>query len=89
MEKMKFDIGYNIEVDSLHCKNCEFNVTDDKKLNEALSELRKKMSKDIKLIRIGEGLGIRLPNDIVKSYNLKKGRIVSLTSEEDGLKIVI
>ena len=30
MDKIKFDIGYGIEVDSLHCKKWGFNITDEK-----------------------------------------------------------
>mgnify|MGYP001561410802 FL=1 len=89
METSVFDVGYNIKVESLHCKNCGFNITEDKRLNDALSTLRKRMSKDVKIVRIGEGLGLRIPNEIVKSYNLKKGKTLSLIVEEDGLKIFI
>ena len=33
MNNVKFDIGYGIEVDSLHCKKCGFNITDEKAMN--------------------------------------------------------
>ncbi len=89
MEKAVFDIGYNLDVESMNCKSCGFNVTENKKLNAALSELRKRMSKEVKILSIGEGLGVRIPNDVVKTYNLKKGKTLSLVAEEDGLKLVI
>ncbi len=49
MEKVTFDVGYGIEVDSLHCKKCGFNVTGDKKLDQAMADLRSQMSKEIKI----------------------------------------
>lgn len=89
MEKMKFDVGYGIEVESLHCSNCGFNITEDKKLKTAMSELRNQMSKEVKVVKIGTGLGVRLTNDIVKSYNLKQGENILLKPEVDGVKLVV
>lgn len=89
MEKTIFDIGHGIDVESFHCTNCYFNVTDDKVLNKALSKLREKMSKQVKVISIGEGLGIRIPNEIAKNYQLVKGKSLILSPEEDGFKIVV
>ncbi len=89
MEKVKFDIGYGIEVDSLHCKNCGFNITEDKKLSKAIGELREQMSKEVKIVRVGTGLGVRLTNEIVKNYDLSPGENVLLKPEVDGIKLVI
>src|SRR3989344_5435248 len=88
MEKTIFDVGYDIDVESMHCKNCGFNVTESSKLDEALSALKKRMAKDVKIVSIGEGLGVRIPNDIVKYYNLKKGKVLSMIADENGLKLV-
>ncbi len=89
MESVKFDIGYEIEVDSLHCRNCGFNLTKDEKLNAALTELRSRMSKEVTLIRVGTGVGVRLTNDLVKSYHLQAGEKVLLKPEVDGIKVVV
>ncbi len=89
MEKVKFDIGYGIEVDSLHCRNCGFNLTEDEKLNAALAELRSRMSKEVTLVRVGAGVGVRLTNDLVKSYHLQAGEKVLLKPEVDGIKVVV
>ncbi len=84
----QFEVGYGISVPSLHCKNCGFNLTDDSVLTTALSKLREMMKKEVKVIRIGEGLGIRFPNDVVKNYNLAFGEDMLLVPEADGIKIV-
>ena len=84
-----FDVGYGIEVESIHCKKCGFNITDDAKLTKALAELRQQMSKEVKIVHVGAGLGVRLPNEIVKNYNLKAGEEVLLKPEADGIKLVV
>lgn len=88
LEKVSFDIGYGIEVESLHCRKCGFNMTEDNKLETAISSLREQMSREIKIIKVGTGLGVRFPNEIVKSYHLKKGEEILLKPELDGMKLV-
>ncbi len=34
LEKVKFDIGNDIKVESLHCKKCGFNITSNKELSK-------------------------------------------------------
>ena len=46
------------------------------------------MSKEIKIVKVGPGLGVRLPNEVVKSYKLKKGEEIVLKPEFDGIKLV-
>lgn len=89
MEKVIVDIGYGIEVDSLHCKECGFNVTEDKKLNQALTDLRVQMSKEVKIVRVGTGLGVRIPNELVKNYHLEAGEEILVKPEVDGIKLVV
>ena len=84
-----FDIDYGVNVESLHCAKCGFNITKNNKLKMALTSLREQMTKEIKIIKVGNGLGLRFPNDVVKSFNLKKGEDVFLKPEVDGVKLVI
>ena len=88
LKKMKFDIDYGIEVNSMNCDKCEFNVTPDNKMKNAIGLLREKMKKEVRIIQIGNGLRIRLTNNIVKNYNLKRGEMISLRPEADGIKLL-
>jgi len=88
LEKVKFDIGYGLDVESLNCKKCGFNITQDNKLRNAINSLREQMSKEIKIVRVGTGLGVRFPNEVVKSYKLKKGEEMTIKPEGDGIKLV-
>jgi len=89
LKKVMFDIGYGINIESLHCEKCGFNITEDSKLKDALSSLRKQMTKEIKIIKVGSGLGIRFPNHVVKSFNLRKGEKILLKPDADGVKLVV
>ena len=89
MEKVKFDVGYDVVVDSLNCKNCGFNITDNNKLKKAMNKLKHQMSKEVKVVGVGTGIGLRFPNDIVKNYKLKKGEGILLKPESDGIKIML
>ncbi|MDP7116389.1 MAG: AbrB/MazE/SpoVT family DNA-binding domain-containing protein [Candidatus Woesearchaeota archaeon] len=89
MKKVIFDLGYGVDVESFHCKKCGFNVTPDKKMKKALTSLRDQMKKEIKIIKIGDGLGVRFPNEIVKSYNIKKGGEITIKPVSDGIKLDI
>jgi hypothetical protein len=88
LEKVKFDVGYGIDVESFHCKRCGFNITEGDKLKNAIGSLREQMRKEIKIIKVGTGLGIRFPNEVVKSYNLRKGEEIILKPEFNGMKLV-
>ena len=47
------------------------------------------MSKEVKIVKVGTGLGVRFPNDVVKIFNVKRGKEVLLKPEADGIKLVI
>ena len=89
MKEIIYDIGYGINVESLHCEKCGFNITEDVKLKKALSNLKNKMSKETRIIRVGTGLGVRIPNEIVKNFKLRKGEKIIVKPEADGVKLVI
>ena len=46
------------------------------------------MQKEIKVIQVGNGLGIRIPNELAKDYQLRKGERITLKPEDDGIKLV-
>lgn len=84
MQKVLFDAGYGVRVESMHCAKCGYNVTESGGLKKAIAKLRERMGKDVKIIRVGEGLGVRFPNEFVKSYKLRRG-MHALMKPGDGL----
>ena len=89
MRKVDFDIGYGVEVKSLNCKNCGFNITEENKLEKALTSLKEHMAKETKVIKIGAGLGIRFPNEIVNILKIHKGGNILVKPDADGIKLII
>lgn len=88
MQRVLFDAGYGVEVESMHCAKCGYNITEGGKLKKAIAELRGRMSKDVKIIRVGEGLGIRFPNEFVKSYKLRRGMHALMKPGDGYMQIV-
>ncbi len=78
MEKVKYDVGFGIVVDSFTCSNCHHNFTDEKLLDEAMEKMRGKMAIRVKILRIGTGIGIRIPNEIAQKMKLKTGQEVEI-----------
>ncbi|MBN1157521.1 hypothetical protein JXA85_07920 [Candidatus Woesearchaeota archaeon] len=89
LKKVIFDVGYGVNVESLHCEKCGFNITNDNKLKKAISSLREQMAKEVKVIKVGTGLGVRFPNEVVKSFALKQGGDILMKPESDGIKLVV
>lgn len=84
-----FDIGYGKTVESLQCEKCGFIKTNEIVLKKAIHDLKQRMCREVKIVKIGKNLGIKLPDDTVKGYSLKKGKDVILKPEIDGVKLVI
>jgi|SRR3989344_7386032 len=89
LKNVVFDVGYGVKVDSLHCERCGFNITDDNVLKKAIFALKENIAKEVKVIKVGTGLGLRFPNEIVKGFGIKRGEEVLLKPEEGGIKVVI
>jgi len=87
MGKVKYDIGFGIVIDSYTCSNCHHNFTEEKKLDEAMEQLRRKMALRVKIIKVGAGIGIRIPNEIARKMKLVKGKEVEIIPQSDQLII--
>ena len=74
LKEVSFDLGYGIEVDSLHCRKCGLNITKDTTLRNTLDYMRSQMSKQIKLVRVGNGVGVKIPNEFVKLTSSKRAK---------------
>ena len=87
MQKVKYDVGFGIFVDSYSCSNCRHNFTDENVLDKAMDKLREKMAIKVKLLKVGTGVGIRLPNEIVKNMGFKSGKEVEVIQQAKQLII--
>lgn len=87
MGKVKYDVGYGILVDSYTCSNCHYNFTEEKILDKAMEKLREKMAIKVKLLKVGTGVGLRLPNEVVRNMGLRTGEEVELIQQKNQLII--
>lgn len=87
MEKVKYDLGFGISVDSYTCSNCHHNITDEKTLDDVMKRLREKMALRVKIIRVGTGVGIRIPNEIARKMKLKQGKEVEIIPQTKQIVI--
>ena len=89
LKEIKYNLGYGLDIKTLHCGKCKFNVTEPKKLKQTIKELRNRMSKKVKVVSVGEGVGIRFPKEFVAGYKIKKGNFVMIEPEDNKIKIVV
>src|SRR3989344_1993209 len=85
MQPWIFDVGYGVTVPTLHCTHCQFNKTDQKVLSSSMQKLRERMHKQVSVVTVGEGLGIRFPKELVREYAIKKGIKVTLKPGKKGI----
>jgi hypothetical protein len=88
LRSWSYDVGYGVVVPTKHCTRCQYNHADPDILNAALAKLRARMAKDVKLVAVGEGLGIRFPKEFVAQYSLEKGKKVTLKPGKKGVEVV-
>tara|TARA_Y100000310_G_scaffold273269_1_gene288654 strand:+ start:2107 stop:2406 length:300 start_codon:yes stop_codon:yes gene_type:complete len=89
MTAVTFDVGYGVMIPTNTCRKCHFNVTDEKLLQRKLKEVKNNMKKYLRIIQIGDGLGVRFPNQIVKALNIKKGKQIQIEPDGKGMKLVL
>lgn len=89
LREIKYNVGYGLDIETLHCDKCRFNVTEPKKLKQTIRELRDRMSKKVKVVSVGEGVGIRFPKEFVENYKIKKGAFLTIEPENNEIKILV
>ena len=87
MENVQYDVGFGIVVDSFTCPNCHHNITDEKILDEAMEKMRERMAIKVKVLRVGTGIGIRIPNEIAQRMRLKTGQDVELIQKDKQIVV--
>ena len=88
--KMKELVGKTpegIEYKYFKC-TCGEEIVNMSQLHEIADKYRTLKKYNAKLSKWGMSLGIRIPRELVKKYNLKESATVSIIPEEEGLKII-
>lgn len=87
MAEVEYDIGFGIKVKSSTCTGCKFNTTKEEDLDKAMAKLREKTAIETKVIAVGSGLGLRLPNQVVSALKFKAGQKIELIRQANQLLI--
>lgn len=70
------------------CGNCGEEIVDMKQLHSVAEKYRAMKRYSAKLSKWGLSLGLRIPKELVRKYNLKQEEEVIIVPEKEGIKIV-
>ena len=70
------------------CNNCGEEIVDMKQLHLVADKYRTMKKYSAKLSQWGLSLGLRIPKELVKKYNLKREKEVMIVPEKGGIKII-
>ena len=70
------------------CEKCGEEIVDMKQLHEVAEKYRVLKRYQVKLSKWGLSLGLRIPKELVKKYNLKNEEEVTIIPEKKGIKII-
>lgn len=70
------------------CERCGEEIVDMKQLHDVAQKYREMKKFNAKISRWGMSLGLRIPKELVKKYNLKDREDVTIIPEQDGIKII-
>lgn len=88
MVELKAKTPEGVEYDYFICEMCGEEIIKVNKLH-AVPQKHKLMKRyNTKISKWGTGLGIKIPNELVKKYNLKDNETVTIISEKEGIKII-
>ena len=89
LRSTRYDVGWDVVIPTKHCVQCGYNKTDEEMLASGLAKLRGRMNASVKVVAIGDGLGIRFPKEIVDHYAIRKGGKVEIRPGRKRLEIVL
>lgn len=70
------------------CKKCGNEVLDMAQLDKLADKYRKTKRYNAKLTKWGKSLGLRIPKELTKHYNLKDKKEVAIIPEKKGMRII-
>lgn len=71
-----------------HCEKCGDEILDMNQLHNVADKYREMKRFHAKLTKWGLSLGLRIPKEVVKRYNLSAEEEVSIIPEKKGIRII-
>lgn len=88
MHESKAKTPEGIEYSYYKCEKCGEEIVDMKQLHEVAEQYRVLKRYQVKLSKWGLSLGLRIPKELVKKYNLKEEEEVAIIPEKKGIRII-
>ena len=88
VKEFKAKTPENVEYSYYRCNECGEEIVDRKQLHKVAERYRTLKKYNVKLSKWGLSLGLRIPKELVKRYNLKDNGEVSIMPEKKGIKII-
>ncbi|MBI5392244.1 AbrB/MazE/SpoVT family DNA-binding domain-containing protein [Candidatus Woesearchaeota archaeon] len=76
------------EYNYFKCNNCDEEILNMKQLHTVAQKYREMKRFNAKISLWGMSLGIRIPKELSKKYNLKENHEVAIIPEKEGMKII-
>jgi len=70
------------------CEKCGEEILDMNQLHNIAEKYRAMKRFNVKISKWGMSLGLRIPKELVKKYNLKDDEEVAIIPEEKGMRII-
>ena len=88
MKSLKAKTPEDIEYSYYKCKECGEEIVDMKQLHEVAESYRVLKRYHVKLSKWGLSLGLRIPKELVKKYDLKAKEEIVIIPDKKVMKIV-
>jgi DNA-directed RNA polymerase subunit RPC12/RpoP len=89
MNEMKGNMVDGVSYNYYKCENCGREILDMSQLHAVAKSYREMKRYEAKLSKWGMSLGVRIPKELVKKYNLTGDSKVSLIPEKEGIKLIL
>jgi DNA-directed RNA polymerase subunit RPC12/RpoP len=86
MKELKAKTPEGVEYTYYKCASCGEEIVNMKQLHAVAEQYREMKKYRAKFTPWGKSLGIRIPQELIKKYNLKKE--VTLLPDNDGIRIM-
>lgn len=88
MKEFKARTPEGVEYSYFRCESCGEEIVDMKQLHDVAQKYREMKRFNTKISKWGMSLGLRIPKELVKRYNLKDKEDVIIIAEREGIKII-
>ena len=70
------------------CNKCGEEIVNMKQLHNVAGKYRSMKRYNVKLSKWGLSIGLRIPKELIKKYDLKDNGEVTIIPEEEGIKVI-